>query len=292
VHRDPPEGRRLLHVIPRGYRVDGENGVVNPVGILASRLELEGLIVSAGSAPLQNIARCVESSGIQVDGFVSGGLAAGQGVLSEPERQLGVLLIDLGAGTTDFVWYHDGEPRLVGALPLGGNHLANDISVVLGVPFPAAEEIKVLHASAIPIGESADDVVDLGRSSEVRRVSRRLLAEIVEARLLEIFEMIKVELESEGFDSVLPGGVVITGGAAQMKGVRELAQQAFGVPARTGTPVGLSGLTDSIGTPAYAAGVGLLKWVQFQQEDSGGRQMRRRKGLWPTIRGFFRAFVP
>jgi cell division protein FtsA len=293
VHTDPPEGRRTLHVIPRGYKVDGENGVLNPVGMLASRLELEGLVVSAGASPLQNIARCVESSGIQIDGFVSGGLASGRGVLSEPENQLGVLLLDIGAGTTDYVWYLDGEPRLVGALPVGGNHISNDISVVLGVPFAMAEEIKVRHASAMPMGESADEVLDLGRSSEVRSASRRLLAEIVEARLLEIFDVVRSDLDSQEFDGVLPGGVVVTGGVAQMKGVRELAQQAFEAPARTGTPLGLSGLTDSIGSSAYAGGAGLLKWVLSHQEESGGsRPMRRRKGLWAKMRGFVRAFFP
>lgn len=294
VHPDLPEGRRMLHVIPQGYKVDGENGVLNPVGMLASRLELEGLVVSAGASPLQNIARCVESSGIQIDGFVSGGLASGRGVLSEPESQLGVLLLDLGAGTTDYVWYRDGEPRLVGALPVGGNHISNDISVVLGVPFAVAEENKVRYASAIPMGESADEVLDLGPSSEVRSASRRMLAEIVEARLLEIFDLVKSELDRQGFDGVLPGGVVITGGVAQMKGVRELAQQVFEAPARTGTPIGLSGLTDSIGTSAYAGGAGLLKWVMSQREDSGSgsRPMRRRKGLWAKMKGFVRAFVP
>ncbi len=290
-----PDGRDVLHVLPRGYVVDGEDGIRNPVGMLASRLEVEGLVVSSSSAPLHNLARCVERAGIQIDSFVAGGLASAQGVLSDPEREMGVLLIDLGGGTTDMVWYRDGEVRYVGALPVGGNHLTNDLSVGLGVPFSAAEEIKVRFASAVPSSISEDDTIDAGSFSdgEVRRVSKRFTAEIVEARLSEIFGLVTDELEQQAFHGVLPAGVVLTGGTAQLRGIRELAQQAFNAPVRIGPPEGLSGSVDSIRTSAYATGAGLLKWALAQAEELPSvRSMRRRVGWGSRVKGLVKVFLP
>jgi len=289
------DGRHVLHVIPKGYVVDGENGVQNPLGMLASSLEVQGLVVTSAVAPIQNLAKCVERAGIQIDGFVAAGLASAHGVLSEAEKQLGVLLMDLGGGTSDLVWYREGEVEYVGALPFGGNYLTNDLAMGLGVPFPGAEEMKVRFACAVPDNVEEDESVDVGSFSgeRTRKVSRRFMAEIVEARLLEIFGMVKDVLEANGFDGVLPAGVVLTGGTAQLRGVRELAEQTFHVPVRVGPPDGLIGSVDSIGIPGYATGAGLLKWVLAQSGDvAGSRQMRRQMGWGAKLRGFFRLFLP
>lgn len=292
---DVPDGRDVLHLLPRGYVVDGEDGIQNPVGMLASRLEVEALVVSSASAPLHNLARCVERAGIQIDGFVAGGLASAHGVLSDTEKQLGVLLIDIGGGTTDLAWYREGEVQFVGALPVGGNHLTNDLSVGLGVPFSAAEEIKVRFASAVSAGTGEDDTIDTGSYSggESRKVSKRFTAEIVEARLSEIFGLATEELERQGFHGVLPAGVVLTGGTAQLRGIRELAQQCFDVPTRIGPPDGLSGSIDSIGTSAYATGAGLLKWALAQTEElPGARSVRKRVGWGSKVKSLAKAFLP
>ncbi len=292
---DVPDGRQVVHVIPKGYSVDGEGGVRNPVGMLASRLEMEGLVVTSAAAPLQNLTRCVERAGIQIDGLVASGLSSSQGVLSEPEKQLGVLLIDLGGGTTDLVWYREGEAQWVGALPFGGNHLTNDLSVGLGVPFSAAEEMKTRFATAAPANVTDDETIDAGSFSDgqVRKVSRRFMADIVEARLSEIFGLAMGELERRGFDGVLPAGVVLTGGTAQMRGIRELAQEIFGAPVRVGLPEGLAGSVDSISSSAYATGAGLLKWALDQAEEvSSSRPMRRRVGWGDKIKGLAKVFLP
>jgi cell division protein FtsA len=290
-----PEGREVLHVLPKGYVVDGEGGIRNPIGMLGTRLEVEGLVVSSASAPLHNLARCVEKAGIQIDGFVAAGLASAQGVLSDAERQLGVLLVDLGGGTTDLVWYREGEVQFVGVLPVGGNHLTNDLSIGLGVPFSAAEEIKVRFASSLPASVGEEDTIDAGSFSDggVRKVSKRFAAEIVEARLDEIFGLASEGLEERGFDGVLPAGVVLAGGGAQLRGIRDLAQQTLGVPVRIGSPEGLTGSIDSISTPAYATGAGLLKWALARAEDlTGARPLRRRVGWGSRVKGLAKVFLP
>ncbi len=293
---EAPSGRQVLHMIPRGYVVDGENGVRNPVGMLAARLEVEGLVISSAAPPLQNLRRCVERAGIQVDGYVCAGVASAQGVLTETEKQLGVLLMDIGGGTTDLAWFRDGGAEFVGALPLGGNHVTNDLAAGLGVPLSAAEEIKIRFAFAVPELVPADEMVDAGSLTEgqVRKVSRRFLCEIAEARVSEMLGMAMEELTRRGYDGVLPGGLVLTGGSAQLRGLRELAEKALDMPARVGVPEGLLGTAGSIGTPSFATAAGLLKWSLPQQSNAGGvsRPMRRRVGLGSRLKGIIKAFLP
>lgn len=292
---DVPEGRRVLHVLPKGYVVDGEDGINNPVGMLASTLEVEGLTVSAGSAPLLNVARCVERAGIQIDAFVSAGVASAYATLTETEKQLGVLLIDVGGGTTDIAWIREDAVQYVGAVPFGGNHVTNDLSMVLGVPFAAAEELKMRYTSALPGSVPGEETVDAGFFSDgdVRQVPRRLMAEVAEARLSELLSLAGEELKIGGFDSVLPAGVVLTGGAAQLRGMRELVQDIFKVPARIGQPEGLGGPVDSVVSPVYSTGVGLLKWVLAQPGDlASGRSARRNAGLGGRLKGVIKTFLP
>ncbi len=292
---DVQAGRRVLHVLPNGYVVDGEGSIRNPVGMLASILEVEGLTVSAGTAPLQNIARCVERAGVQIDGLVCAGLASAHAVLTDAEKQLGVLLIDMGGGTTDLAWLREEDLQFAGTLPFGGNHVTNDLSMVLGVPFAVAEDLKMRFASAFPASIRGDEMVDAASPSETgeRQVSRRLMSEVAEARLHELMCMAVDELKGSGFDGVLPAGVVLTGGAAQLKGVRELVQDVFKVPARIGQPEGLEGPIDSVTSPAYSTGIGLLKWVLAQPgELASGRSVRRKTGLGDRLKGVVRTFLP
>lgn len=289
------DGRHVLHVMPKGYIVDGESGVQNPVGMRASTLEVESLVVTSAIAPLQNLAKCIERAGAQIDGFVASGLASSHGVLSDPEKQLGVLLMDIGGGTTDLVWYREGEVEYVAALPIGGNHLTNDLAVGLGVPFSAAEEMKVRFACAVPDNVEPDETIDAGSFSdgELRKVSKRFMAEIVEARLSEIFSLVQEELAQRGFEGVLPAGVVLTGGTAQLRGIRELVELTFHAPARVGPPDGLIGSIESITTPGYATGAGLIKRVLAQSGDvTGSRQMRRRVDWGSRLKGIVRVFLP
>lgn len=291
-----PDGRRMLHLLPRAYVVDGEEGVHNPLGMMASALEVQGLMVTASEAPLQNLASCVERTGIQIDGFVSAGLASAQAALTDVERQLGTLLIDFGSGSTDLAWISGRDVQYVGALPFGGNHITNDLSMVLGVPFSAAEELKVSFASAIPSDIDEGEMVDAGSLSdgEEKMVPRRLMAEVVEARVSEIVEMALEELKSGGFDGVLPGGAVLTGAGSQLRGLREFVQDSLKVSARSADPGGLVGASDSVVNPAYSTAVGLLKWVAAQPGDlaSDSTAPKGKAGILGRIVGVFRAFLP
>ena len=291
-----PEGRRVLHLLPKAYVVDGEEGVHNPLGMVASVIEVEGLLVTAGEAPIENLERCVERAGIQIDGLVAAGLASAQAVLTDVEKQLGVLLIDFGGGSTDLVWISGKDAQFVGTLPFGGNHITNDLSMVLGVPFAGAEELKLAVGCANPDEVPGDEMVDVGAFSdgEEKQVSRRLMAEVVEARVSEILELTLEELKKGGFDGVLPAGVVLTGAGAQLRGLRESIQEFFKVPARAGDPDGLAGGADSVVSPVYSTSVGLLKWVLAQPGDlvSGRPLNRGGVGFWGRISGLFRAFLP
>ncbi len=291
-----PEGRRILHLLPKAYVLDGEDGVRNPVGMMGTKLEVEALLVTAGTAPLQNLAWCVERAGVALDGLVAAGVASAYAALTDVERQLGVLLIDMGGGSTDLVWVSENEVQFVGALPFGGNHVTADLSTVLGVPFAAAEELKVRFGSALPLGISEDDRVDAGSAyeGEEKLVSRRLVCEVIEARLSEILSLAMDELTQAGFKGVLPAGVVLTGAGSQLRGLREVAQDMLGAPARIGQPEGLGGQMDTVVNPAYSTSVGLLKWVLAQPGDLlAGRPVRKSGGgLGGRLRGIVRAFLP
>ncbi|HEX9017506.1 MAG TPA: cell division FtsA domain-containing protein, partial [Chloroflexota bacterium] len=209
---------------------------------------------------------------------------------------LGVLLMDVGAGTTDLAWLSEDDVQLVSGLPFGGNHLTNDLSMVLGVPFVAAEELKVGFASAQPSSFSEDDSVDAGSFSdgEEKLVSRRLMSEVVEARVAEIFDLAMDQLKEGGFDGVLPAGAVLTGAGAQMRGLRDAAQEFLQVPVRLGQPDGLDEPLDSMVSPAYSTGVGILKWVVSQPGDLvAGRSMKRgSSGVFGRLKAMIRAFIP
>lgn len=292
---DIEDDRHLLHLLPRGYEVDGENSIRNPLGMRASKLGIEGLVVTCGAAPLDNLESCVQRAGIKVDGFVCSGLASAESVLTETERQLGVLLVDLGGGTTDLVWFKDGDAQFAGAVPLGGYHVSNDISLGLGVPFAVAEVLKTRFASAVPASVPDDEMLGTGDEADgsPETVSRRFMSEIAEARISEILDLAAGELRRSGWDGVLPAGVVLTGGASQLRGIREVAQDVFKAPARVGSPGGVSGATDSIVTPPYATATGLLQWIAEQAIDPAMRRsMRQRVGLFGRLKGVVKAFVP
>ena len=289
-------GRQILHLLPRGYVVDDEKGINSPVGMLASNLEVDGLLITGGSAPLANLATCIERAGIHLDGFVASGLASAYGVLSEVERGLGVLLIDIGGGTTDLVWVRRDNVQYLASLPFGGNHITSDLSMVLGVPFAAAEELKVRFASAVPSSVPEDDMVDAGAYSDggVKSISRRLMSEVAEARVAELMDMAMDELREGDFDGVLSAGAVLTGGSAQLRGLREYLQERLNVSVRVGEPEGLLGPMDSVVSPSYATGVGLLKWVLAQPSDLATARPVHRAGIGfgARLKGMIRAFLP
>jgi cell division protein FtsA len=257
-----PSNREILHVIPRGYIVDGQEGVRDPLGMSAVRLEVECHIVHASATAVHNLSKCVGQAGIRVDELVASGLASAEAVLSETERDLGVAVADIGAGTTDLALFIDGSPFHTVALPVGGNNVTNDIAIGLKTSLQVAEELKVRHGSADPRAVAGGETVPVETldAEPGRTIDRADLCHIVEARMRELFEKVGEEIAEAGSGGVLPAGLVLTGGGAQLAGVVELAREVLGMPVRAAAPTGVGGLTDHLLTPAFSTSIGLLQW--------------------------------
>ncbi|HSD84348.1 MAG TPA: cell division protein FtsA, partial [Anaerolineae bacterium] len=291
-----PQDREVLHVIPRGYSVDGQDGVKEPVGMIGFRLEVEAHIVTGQASSIHNLMKCVESCNVGVDGLVLDPIASGEAVLTNTEKEMGVVLADIGGGTTDIAVFIEGSVWHTTVLPVGGNHLTNDVAVGMRVPFDAAEQLKVEHGHARHEMIDPTEVVQVKAFGDggVTRVQRRDLAEIIEARTEEIYQLILQEIKRSGYDGLLPAGVVLTGGTSQLRGLRELGRQVLNLPVRIGTPQNLQGLTDAIDSPAYATSVGLLLWGRDQ---AGTQPLPTRKdkkgGDWgDRFGGFIKTLLP
>jgi cell division protein FtsA len=252
----------VLHVLPRGFVVDGQEGVKDPLGMSAVRLEVETHIVHASATAVQNLSKCVQRADIRIDELVCASLASAHAVLTETEKELGVAVADFGAGTTDVALFMDGSPLHTSVLPLGGNNVTNDVAIGLKTSLAAAEDLKINHGTADPTAVDNDDQVDVEGIGEgdATTASRRELAEIIEARMREVFEKIGDEIEKAGYKGMLPAGLVLTGGAAQLAGSARLGREVLQMPVRIAGPSGVSGLTDHLLTPAYSTPLGLLIW--------------------------------
>jgi cell division protein FtsA len=254
--------RQVIHVIPRAYTVDGQDGVRDAVGMMGHRLEVETNIITGAQTAIQNVIKCVHGAGFDVEDVVCAGLAGGEGVLTQQEIELGVCLIEIGAGTTNVVVYNDGSARHLAVLPVGGNHVTSDIAIGLRTTLDEAENLKLNYGHALP------DVIDHAEKVEVRQVGgdriqalpRRFLAEIIGPRLVEIFQMAREEVRKSKFDQLLPAGVVVAGGGSRLMGTTDSAQAVFNTSARLGQPLGLTGLADRAHGPSFAVAAGLVKW--------------------------------
>ena len=288
-----PTDREVLHVIPRGFTVDGQEGVRDPVGMAGFRLEVEAHIVTGATSSVHNLLKCVEGANIAVDALVLSSIASGEAVLTDTEKEMGVVLADMGGGTTDIAIFIDGSIWHTTILGVGGSHLTNDVAVGLRLQAEAAERIKIEYGGARRQSIDPVDVIDVNGFDEggQLRVARRDLAEIIEARAEEIFRLILQEVKRSGYDGLLPAGLVITGGSAQLRGIRELGRQVLDMPVRVGGPHDLVGLADAISTPAYTTAVGLLKWGD-RQGDVLTRRKRSTPGLGERMRLFFRNLLP
>ncbi len=266
-----PQDRDVIHVVPRHFIIDGQEDIHNPAGMLGRRLEVETTIVTGTQTSIHNLSRCIEQVGVGIDALVVQPIAAGEAVLTTAEKDLGVALADLGGGTTDAGVFIDGSVAYVCSIPVGGNHISNDIAVGLRTPFTAADELKIRHGYALSEAIDDDNEIDIASydAGDGGPVSKRMLSEIIEARLEETFEFVREQLGRAGFEEGMPAGVVLVGGTAQLQGIRRLAAEVFGTPVRIGTPTGMFGLVESVSNPAFATSVGLLKWGLAQAEDFG-----------------------
>jgi len=289
-----PPSRELLHAIPRGYIVDEQDGVRNPLGLRGFRLEVEAHIVTGASASIHNLVECVQNAGVRVGNLIVQPIAAGEAVLTDPEKDLGVALVDIGGGTTDMAVFIDGSVWHTVVLPVGGNHLTHDLAVGLRTPFMVAEGLKTKYGHAVPGSMEPDAVIDatsFGDSSH-RSVSRVQLAEIINLRMEEIFELILREIKRSGYDGLLPAGVVLCGGTAELPGIKQLAHDTLGLPVRIGTPRGLEGLVESVRDPAYACTIGLLLWALRYGPDVRSNGSRDGQGVLRRLRHLLSALSP
>jgi cell division protein FtsA len=256
-----PSNREVLHVLPRGFIVDGQEGVKDPLGMSAIRLEIETHIVTASATAVRNLAKCVQAANVKTDELVSSSLASAESVLSDTEMDLGVAVADIGAGTIDLALFLDGSPYKTVVLPVGGNNVTNDIAIGLKTSLEVAEELKIQHGSCDLSTVSADELISVSTLGEAagRTVSRADLCGIIEARMRETFEMLAGEIRSMG-DGMLPAGLVLTGGAAQLAGAAALGREVLNMPVRVAGPAGIGGLTDNLLNPAYSTAIGLLYW--------------------------------
>jgi cell division protein FtsA len=259
---DIPHNREVLHIIPRGFTVDGDDGVRDPIGMQAYRLEVEAHIVTGSTSSIRNLIKCVQNAGIQIDALVLEPLASGEAALTDIEREMGVVLVDIGGGTTDVAIFIEGSIWHTVVLPTGGEQLTNDIAVGLRTPFNMAEELKIRYGHALPHTIMPEEMVRVSTFGEdgQQSISRQFLSEIIEARAEEILEMVLKEIKRSGYDGLLPAGLVLCGGVADLAGLRDLARDIMGLPARIGEPQNLRGLVDTLQSPAFTTSVGLLEW--------------------------------
>ena len=262
-----PMDREIIHVIPQEFIVDDQDGIKDPVGMSGVRLEAEVHIITGAVTSAKNICRSIQRAGLKVNDLVLEPLASSHAVLGDDERNLSVVVLDLGGGTTDVAVFYEGSIRHTAILPFGGANVTNDIAIGLRTPIDKAEQLKIQHGCALAALVSSSDQVAVsgvgGRAD--REISRHVLASMIEPRVEEIFGMANREVKKNHFAELLGGGVVLTGGTSLMPGVQELAEQVFEMPVRLGAPAGLGGLGANVADPRFSTGVGLVLHAVHQE---------------------------
>ena len=251
--------RKLLHVIPRSYSVDGQPGVKNPVGMHGFRLDVETHVITAAVTSVQNLVKCIRGVGVDIDDLVLEPLASSEAVLTADEKNVGIILADIGGGTTDIAVFKDGSIWHTAILPVAGYQLTRDVAIGLGLPFDVAEEMKKRYGSVMPIYESQSEMAT-PISEDGHGISYQDLCDIIRARVEEIIRLIVLELPRSDYEALVPAGLVLTGGSSNLSGIDALGRDILQLPVRVGTPTNVAGITDAIRDPAYATSVGLLLW--------------------------------
>ena len=265
-----PTDQEVVHVLPQDYIIDDQDGIKDPLGMSGVRLEARVHIVTGATTAMQNIIKCCNRSGLHVADVALMPLACADAVLTDDEKDLGVALADMGSGTTDITIFHDGAVKHTTVLPIGGNHVTNDIAAGLRTAFANAERIKLHYgcAKASMVAEQVRLEVPSSAGKPQRSVSRQILCEIIEPRMDEVFQLIRREIVRSGYEDYLGSGVVMTGGSLLLPGAIEAAEIAIGVPVRLGTPRHVGGLVDVIANPVYSSAIGLVLYGIKRQERS------------------------
>jgi cell division protein FtsA len=286
-----PLDREVIHIIPQEFMINGQDGIRDPIGMSGIRLESKVHIVTGAVSSAQNIVKCANKAGLNVAEICLEPIASSEAVLSQDEKELGVVLVDIGGGTSDIAIFKDGAIVHTSVLAIGGNHITNDIAVGLRTPQNEAERVKINHGCALSSLVKADETLEVpgvgGRKSRV--IARRLLSDIIEPRVEEIFALIQREVAKSGFQDVLSAGVVITGGSTLLEGMPELAEFIFELPVKRGYPQNIGGLRDVVNSPKFATGVGLIRY--------GARNLQRakfpirEKNVYDKVKGSMRSWI-
>jgi cell division protein FtsA len=283
-----PSDQELLHVIPRTWVVDGQDGVKNPVGMHGFRLDVETHIITAAATSIQNLTKCIRGCGIEVEDLVMEPLASAEAVLSDEEKTDGVILADIGGGTTDIAVFKDNSIYHTAVIPVAGYQITRDISVGLDLSFELAEEMKKKYGNVLP-GEADDKDNDQTLTEDGHSVSYRDLSEIVRVRVEELLRLIVLELPRSDYSKLVPAGLVLTGGSSNLPGMAELAAAVTHLPVRIGVPMNLYGVADSLYDPAYATSVGLVLW-KTKRPEVGVETWQKKNGMRNWVSRLFRLF--
>ena len=285
-----PPDRDVIHVIPQEFVVDEQDGIKAPLGMSGIKLEVNVHIVTSAITSVQNLRTCVERAEIEIEQIVLNQIATASAVLTHDEKELGVGLIDIGAGTTEVAIFERGSLWYTSIIPIGGDNFTNDIAVGLRTPIPEAEKIKKKFGCvSVPAVDEQEtiEVPSVGKARKPRVLSRQILSDIIQPRAEEIFRLVDGDIKRMGYEKSLNSGIVLTGGTALLEGLEEVAEEIFDLPVRRGDPTGVSGLVDRVSTPDYATAVGLiLHGFGIWQEH--GMAQDKKKGLWAKMRDWLK----
>ncbi|CCD29268.1 Cell division protein FtsA [Candidatus Glomeribacter gigasporarum BEG34] len=286
-----PTDQQVLHILPQEFIIDGQEDVREPIGMSGIRLEVRVHIVTGGVSAVQNIVKCVRRCGLEVNDLILQPLASSLAVLTEDEKELGVVLVDIGGGTTDIAVFSEGAIRHTAVIPIAGDQITNDIAMALRTPTPDAEVIKIRHGIAKQALVAHDEMIEVPGLGErgPRMLSRQALAAVIEPRIEELFGLIQNAVRGSGYEGVLGSGVVLTGGASSMPGMIELGEDIFLKPVRVGMPQYAGGLADVVRNPRFATAMGLLLEAQAQQSRGRRKAVRLNSArqIWKRMREWF-----
>jgi cell division protein FtsA len=289
-----PSNRRILRIIPKSFSVDDQKGIKNPIGMIGVRLEVDAHIITGQSTIVKNIEKSVHQAGVDIDDIVPASLAAAEAVLSRRQKELGVVVVDVGCGSTSLSVFEEGSTLHTASLPVGGESVTNDVAIGLRTSIDTADKIKIEYGTTTPDEVNDRETIDLSLISKIdnQKVSKKHLAEIIQARYHEIFVMVKDELRSIGRDGMLPAGAILTGAGVKMPGCLDLAREVLGLPVQIGFPTEVEGVVDKIDDPAYATAIGLVVWGSKYEGRSYRMASLDIKKFFSSVKGWFKNLLP
>ena len=267
--------REIIHVVPRSYSLDNQSEIRDPIGMNGMRLEADALIVTGSIPFIRNLSKCLSQAGIEIEGVIASPLAAAEAVLNRRQKELGVVVVDIGVGTTDIAVFEEDQLLYISTLPVGAGHITNDIAIGLKTSIDVAEKVKLEYGSAVAKEVSPKKEINLSRISknEEGTIKAKEIAEIIEARMEEIFNLVNKELRRIKRDGMLPAGVVLTGGGAKLPGIVDLAKKELHLPAQIGFPIRMDGVGESLDDPSFAVVTGLILWEQTERAPGGSSRI-------------------